>query len=160
MGTESLAGYEAAGIDTTHIFRTSEAKTGVALITVDASSGNNKIIVCAGAGGLLSPAHVDEAAEAFEQSAVLLTQLEVPLETTVAALRKGREAGCLTVCNTAPAPEGGLPDELLALTDVYAAPSAHGPCAAAALGDVRRPLAPGSGRLPAAGRACAPLRSS
>ena len=118
MGDGSLSGYEAVGIDTQHIFRTSEAATGVAVITVDASSGNNQIIVCAGANGLLSPAHLDEAAEAFAQSRVLLTQLEVPVETTIAALRKGREAGCLTVCNTAPAPDGGLPDELLALTDV------------------------------------------
>lgn len=118
MGDESLAGYQAAGIDTQHVFRTSGATTGVAVITVDASSGNNQIIVCAGANGLLSPSHVDEAAEAFAQSRVLLTQLEVPVETTIAALRKGREAGCLTVCNTAPAPEGGLPDELFALTDV------------------------------------------
>lgn len=118
MGDGSLAGYDSVGIDTQHIFRTSEATTGVAVITVDTSSGNNQIIVCAGANGLLSPAHVDEAAEAFAQSRVLLTQLEVPVETTIAALRKGREAGCLTVCNTAPAPEGGLPDELLALTDV------------------------------------------
>ena len=118
MGDGSLSGYEAVGIDTQHIFRTSEAATGVAVITVDASSGNNQIIVCAGANGLLSPSHLDEAAEAFAQSRVLLTQLEVPVETTIAALRKGREAGCLTVCNTAPAPDGGLPDELLALTDV------------------------------------------
>eukprot|EP00964_Phaeocystis_antarctica_P039922 scaffold22814_cov59-Phaeocystis_antarctica.AAC.6 len=43
---------------------------------------------------------------------------QVPLPITLGALRRGREAGLLTVCNTAPAPEGGLPDELLSLTDV------------------------------------------
>ena len=43
---------------------------------------------------------------------------QVPLPITLGALRRGREVGLLTVCNTAPAPEGGLPDELLSLTDV------------------------------------------
>ena len=46
---------------------------------------------------------------------------KVPLPVTLGALRRGREAGLLTVCNTAPAPEGGLPDELLSLC--AAAPS-------------------------------------
>ena len=77
MGEGSLANYRAAGIDTTHIFRTSEAKTGVALITVNAESGDNTIVVCPGAAGLLDEAQLDAAADAFEQSSVLLTQLEV-----------------------------------------------------------------------------------
>ena len=78
MGEGSLANYRAAGIDTTHIFRTSEAKTGVALITVNAESGDNTIVVCPGAAGLLDEAQLDAAADAFAQSSVLLTQLEVP----------------------------------------------------------------------------------
>jgi len=40
------------------------------------------------------------------------------MPVTLGALRRARAAGLLTVCNTAPAPEGGLPDELLALCDV------------------------------------------
>ena len=78
MGEGSLANYRAAGIDTTHIFSTSEAKTGVALITVNAESGDNTIVVCPGAAGLLDEAQLDAAADAFAQSSVLLTQLEVP----------------------------------------------------------------------------------
>ena len=142
MGEESLANYRAVGIDTTHIFTTSEARTGVALITVNAGSGDNTIVVCAGAAALLNEAQLDTAAEAFAQSSVLLTQLEVPLPTTLAALRRGREAGLLTVCNTAPAPEGGLPDELLSLC--AAPPSArplHALCTASAP-SLPRPPAP------------------
>ena len=83
MGEGSLANYRAAGIDTTHIFRTSEAKTGVALITVNAESGDNTIVVCPGAAGLLDEAQLDAAADAFEQSSVLLTQLEARARVTV-----------------------------------------------------------------------------
>ena len=43
---------------------------------------------------------------------------QVPTPVTLGALRRARAAGLLTMCNTAPAPEGGLPDELLALCDV------------------------------------------
>ena len=118
LGDESIAGYEACGIDTQHIVRIADASTGCALITVDETSGNNMIVVVAGAGGSLCDAHLAAAADAFETSAVLLTQLEVPMETTIAALRRGRASGVLTVCNTAPAPEDGLPDELLGLADV------------------------------------------
>lgn len=118
LGDEALSGYQALGIDTAHIVRTSKASTGVALITVDEATGNNMIVVVPGAGGLLDDDHLQTASPAFDASAVLLTQLEIPLPTTLAALRRGREAGLLTVCNTAPAPDDGLPDELIALADV------------------------------------------
>ena len=60
---------------------------------------------------------------------IYIHKSKVPLPVTLGALRRGREAGLLTVCNTAPAPEGGLPDELLSLC--AAAPSTrplHAPC--------------------------------
>lgn len=71
-----------------------------------------------GANGLLNAADVEDAAPAFARSRVLLTQLEVPLTTTIAALRAGRAAGLLTVFNTAPAPEEPLPEEIFELCDV------------------------------------------
>mmetsp|Transcript_27568 Transcript_27568/g.70247 ORF Transcript_27568/g.70247 Transcript_27568/m.70247 type:complete len:336 (-) Transcript_27568:407-1414(-) len=118
LGDDSLTGYEAAGIRTEHIVRTADASTGVALITVDTSTGNNMIVVVPGAGGLLADEHLAAGSSAFQSASVLLTQLEVPLETTISALQRGRAEGMLTVCNTAPAPEDGLPDDLLATTDV------------------------------------------
>ena len=65
----------------------------------------------------------------MDKYSIYIPGSKVPLPITLGALRRGREAGLLTVCNTAPAPEGGLPDELLSLC--AAAPSTrplHAPC--------------------------------
>uniref|UniRef100_A0A7S3AM72 Ribokinase n=1 Tax=Haptolina ericina TaxID=156174 RepID=A0A7S3AM72_9EUKA len=117
LGEASLANFKSLGVDVAHVTTTSDAASGVAQITVD-SNGQNEIIIVPGANGLLPPADVDAAAPAFARSRVLLTQLEVPLPTTIAALRAGRAAGLLTVFNTAPAPPEPLPDEIYELCDI------------------------------------------
>jgi ribokinase len=117
LGEASMANFKTLGVDASFISTTSDAASGVAQITVD-SSGQNEIVIVAGANGLLSSEDVDAAAPAFERSSVLLTQLEVPLPTTIAALRAGRKAGLMTVFNSAPAPTEPLPDELYPLCDI------------------------------------------
>ncbi len=117
LGEASMTNFKTLGVDASFISTTSDAASGVAQITVDAS-GQNEIVIVAGANGLLSPADVEAASPAFERSSVLLTQLEVPLPTTIAALRAGRKAGLMTVFNSAPAPTEPLPDELYPLCDI------------------------------------------
>ena len=117
LGEASLANFRALGVDTSFISTTPDAASGVAAIVVD-SSGQNEIVIVAGANGLLSAMDIAAAGPAFERSGVLLTQLEVPLATTIAALRAGRRAGLMTVFNSAPAPSEPLPDELYMLCDV------------------------------------------
>ena len=89
LGESYLDNFRQMGVDTAHVGRTPEAATGVAQITVD-DAGENVIIIVPGANGLLSAADVAEAGGAFDGARVLLTQLEVPVPTTVAALRAGR----------------------------------------------------------------------
>ena len=117
LGESYLDNFRQMGVDTAHVGRTPEAATGVAQITVD-DAGENVIIIVPGANGLLSAADVAAAGGAFDGARVLLTQLEVPVPTTVAALRAGRAAGLLTVFNSAPAPTAPLPPELFTLCDV------------------------------------------
>jgi ribokinase len=54
--------------------------SGVALITTDAK-GQNAITVVAGANGQLSPLDLDAHIETIRSAGILLTQLEIPLET-------------------------------------------------------------------------------
>lgn len=117
LGESSFANFKALGVDTSFVTTTSDAASGIAAITVDAN-GQNEIIIVAGANGLLSAKDVQAAAPAFSRSGVLLTQLEVPLATNIAALRAGRRAGLVTIFNSAPAPSEPLPDELYQLCDV------------------------------------------
>jgi len=100
------------GIDSTGV-RTATAPTGTALIAVD-GSGENTIIVESGANALLELTDTD--ARTIAAAAVLVLQLEVPLETVTAAARIARAAGTRVLLNAAPIQE--LPEELLANVDI------------------------------------------
>jgi ribokinase len=102
FGERALAGFAADGIDTRFVLRTAGAASGVALIDVD-DRGENSISVASGANALLSAADVESAADAFAAADIVLVQLESPIETVEAAVRKAREAGVPVILNPAPA---------------------------------------------------------
>lgn len=102
---------EGVGVDA--VYR-SDAPTGVALVTVD-HAGANTIVVVPGANGLLTPDDVEGAAPLFAGAALVVAQLEVPVETTARALAVGRRYGARTILN--PAPAVPLPGGLLPLVD-------------------------------------------
>ena len=115
FGEQSLRNYQDHGIDATHVWRDAERPTGVASIIVE-DTGQNCILLVPGANARLSPDDVRAAASAIESAGALLCQLEVPMETTHAALRVARRAGVRTMLN--PAPAAHLDDELLQRTDL------------------------------------------
>ena len=117
FGRDTLKNYETLGFDTRYVLFTDQASTGVAPIWVDESTGNNAIIVVAGANDLLSPADVVAARGAITSAQIVVCQWECPLETTLAALRIGREAGVMTLFNPAPA-RTELPPEAYQLSDI------------------------------------------
>lgn len=108
--------YRDEGIGTEFVKRTSEAPTGVGFIIVEASSGQNCIVLDPGANELLKPADVSGALEALHGPAVLLTQLEIPVDAAESALSHGRSAGAITILN--PAPVRPLPASMFAVTDI------------------------------------------
>lgn len=89
--------------------------SGAAVITVD-STGENTIVVSAGANAGVDRAYVSSHRALLEQSAVVGLCLESPLDGVTEAARIARDAGVLTVLNLSPFME--RTDELLALTDV------------------------------------------
>jgi len=101
-----------SGVDVSRV-RRSDAATGVAVISVDAS-GENSIIISAGANGTLSPADVDS--EAFRDAAVVCLCLEVGIDTVIAAAQAGHDAGATVLLNLSPYAE--VPEELAGLSDV------------------------------------------
>lgn len=118
FGKDTLKNYETLGFATSHVLFTSEASTGVAPIWVDGATGNNAIIVVPGANDLLTPADVEARRDAITQAQIVVCQWEVPLETTLAALRIGRAAGVTTIFNPAPARDQ-LPTEAYQLSDIF-----------------------------------------
>jgi len=94
--------------------------SGAAVVVVDAG-GENSIVVAPGANGqlTLAAAHAREVVAACE---VLLTQLEIPVTTAVAAARAARAATAVVIVNASPAgQEQNSLAELAALADVVIA---------------------------------------
>jgi ribokinase len=113
----------AEGIETSGVRRPAGELTGLAMVTV-APGGVNTVVVAPLANAGLGPADVDAAGPAIDQAAVVLAQLEVPLEAVARALERGRLGGAVTMLNAAPV-AGPLPDRLLDLVDVLIANQAE-----------------------------------
>lgn len=103
--------YAREGIDARFVVRSEEKATGAAAIIVDDATGENAIIVTPGAANTLTREEVDAARETVRESAVFLTQLELPQEIVEHGLRLAHELGVPTMLN--PAPARALPDSLL-----------------------------------------------
>jgi ribokinase len=102
-----------AGVDTTAV-TISTAPTGTAVIEVD-GSGENTIIVSAGANGTLAPD--DQAIASLLQGAgVLCLCLEIPIPAVMAAARCGHVSGVQVLLNLSPYAE--VPDALFSYSDV------------------------------------------
>lgn len=112
FGRTSLDGFRRVGLDTRFVTVDSTRPSGVALIIVKAGGGENIIAVSPGANAQLTPADIQHAAPAFEQTSVVLVQLETPIDTVLATARAGQHAGALVILNPAPAPMQPLPDEI------------------------------------------------
>lgn len=119
FGEGTLDNYRKQGIGTEYVLFDNARFSGVAPIFVD-DEGRNVIVIVPGANMGLTPDDVDRAADMIGSAAVLICQLEVPVETTLAALRVGRQAGVRTILN--PAPATSVPDEMLAMAD-YCVPN-------------------------------------
>ena len=114
---EMAAGlYRDEGVGTKFVKRCAEAPTGVGFIVVEASSGHNCIVLDPGANELLTPTDVSDAFATLGSAAVLLTQLEIPVNAAESALSHGRKAGAITILN--PAPVRPIPASVFAMTDI------------------------------------------
>lgn len=115
FGRNALENYRKEGIRTAGLKFDPHAPSGVAVIMVEETTGENSIVVASGANAKLAPADLQEAGQLFQQASVLLVQLEIPLDTVAYALQRAREAGIVTILN--PAPAQVLDEEILAATD-------------------------------------------
>ncbi len=84
--------------------RRTAAPTGVAHVL--SVGGDNSIVVAPGANAELT---AEDAVADISGAAVVLAQLEVPVEAVAAALAAGRAAGAVTILNAAPASPAALP---------------------------------------------------
>ncbi len=117
VGTDSAAtalrrSQTAAGVDTEHLL-TVDVPTGRAIVVVT-DDGENRIIVVPGANSKVTAAGVTAALDALDP-VVVLTQLELPLAATTAAVEWARAHRRRLVLN--PSPVVALDDLILADAD-------------------------------------------
>ena len=105
------------GINTQHILRT-EGSSGIAMILVNAKSGQNTIWISTGANSRVSlPVLENISGDIFQWADVVMSPLEIPLPLVIETARRTKAAGKHFILDPAPAPLEGLPDELYALCE-------------------------------------------
>jgi len=117
FGENTLKNFESWGVDTRHVHFTEQAFSGVAPIAVD-PEGHNAIIIVTGANDLLTEEEIEAARPTIAAAQILVCQLEIPMNITLAALRISRQEGIKTIFNPAPARDN-LPDEIYQLSDIF-----------------------------------------
>lgn len=114
-GDMLLNNLRSVNVDISHVMRTQEP-TGIALITVDESTGENRIVVTQGANNQVTCRYIDSVLKELLTYDIVIFQLEIPLETVVYAAARLKEQKKTVILDPAPAP-GPLPDELLKAVD-------------------------------------------
>ncbi len=107
------------GVDLSAL-RVVDAPTGIAHIRVDAS-GENDIVMVPLANNELGIEQIDQAmSDLAPRASVLLTQLEIPRDKAIYAMRAGRSAGLTVILD--PAPAADLPEDAWKYVD-YVTPN-------------------------------------
>lgn len=114
FGSTSRQGLADEGIELQHLATIPATATGVAGILVS-DSGDNSIVLAAGANACVGVAQVEAAEAAIAAARYLLCQLETPLESVTAAIALARRHGSGVILN--PAPAQPLEDSLLQQVD-------------------------------------------
>ncbi|MBV8887544.1 MAG: ribokinase [Chroococcidiopsidaceae cyanobacterium CP_BM_RX_35] len=114
-GSELVNSLKASGVQTDYIYMDEAASSGVAVIVVDERS-ENQIIVVPGANGHVDEADVAQLVSLLPVSALLL-QMEIPMQSVLAAAQAARTTDVTVILDPAPA-EQGVPEQLYPLVDI------------------------------------------
>lgn len=120
VGEDNLAG--------TILFKLAEDKVGIQLIEIQKNmvtgvamifvneKGENCIGINAGANAIVSADYVNRHQDYIKSAGMLLTQLEIPVDAVLTAVKIAKEANVPVILNPAPAKD--LPNELISLVDI------------------------------------------
>lgn len=113
FGGELVNSLEKQGVDCSRILRCADTESGTASITV--YKGDNSIIIIPGANANVSKAYIDQCWSDLESAALIILQLEIPLETVEYVVDRAKEKEIPVMLN--PAPAAALPKEMLSQID-------------------------------------------
>lgn len=114
FGATLKANLEREQIDCQLVAVHADVSSGTAVILLDAASGQNSIMVSAGANARTIA--TDDTA-VYTWANVMMLQLETPVQTNVDAAQRAHAAGVMVILDPAPA-VGDLPDALFEACDI------------------------------------------
>lgn len=109
-GSMLLHDLQTSGVDTSGVAVKDDVETGVAVVLVEEKSGENRILLSAGANYSLQPTQFSSIP--LPLPSLIILQLEIPVATTLEILRAARAQNVEVLLNPAPAVE--LTDEAYA----------------------------------------------
>lgn len=115
FGRQAIQLFKEEGINTQYILEDPKHPSGVALITVD-KNAENCIVVASGANAALTPKDIQKAETEINNAAIVLMQLEIPVDTVAAAAKTAAANNIKVILN--PAPVCALPEELVRNTSI------------------------------------------
>ena len=105
------------GVDLALVAKDPQGATGIAIINVG-EGGENYISLIGGSNLAMDESDVERGRAALETADVLLLQLEVPLDACLKAAAIVRARGGIVILDPAPAPKGGISDDVLKAVDI------------------------------------------
>ena len=108
FGQQVLDIVAAEHVDVSQVIKDPQNRTGIAVISVE-ESADNVIIIISGANFALDGSDVERAKAHMDSAKVLLLQLEVPAEVSLAGAVAAREKGLTVIFD--PAPATHMPEE-------------------------------------------------
>ena len=101
FGNQLLKTLLAAGVNIENVLVDENARSGVALISID-DAGENQIIVVPGANGCVNSTDVDNLNSLLPNCRVLLMQFEIPLPSILLAAQAAKRLGVKLILDPAP----------------------------------------------------------
>lgn len=101
FGEKLIGNLKSFGVNCEFVRTVDETSSGIAVIII--AESDNRIILDSGANARVSPGDVDRALEIAGEGDILMTQLEIPIDTVIYALKKAKQKGMITILNPAPA---------------------------------------------------------
>ncbi len=101
FGRQSVQLFEEEGINTAYMIADPKSPSGVALITVD-KNAENCIVVASGANAALTAADLHKAKDEIAKAAIVLMQLEIPVEVVAWAAEIAALNNVKVILNPAP----------------------------------------------------------
>ena len=120
FGTDILENFKANHVNTNYVKPVTHCESGTAHIIL--AEGDNSIVVVEAANREVTPAYVDEAAEAIRLADIVLIQQEIPEETVIHVSQLCAEYQTPLLLNPAPARE--VPQEVIDNAS-YITPNEH-----------------------------------